>query len=108
MDYYLKRNELILNVLCSDTFNKLDTIKLIIKCSLREAFCYRYKTADIILEAASDFLKGPYYLKTIDPKAKNMEVLKMGEKAVKIQSYLLYMESMRKVVGKQRRLFIVG
>ncbi len=83
VNYYFRRNELILNILCSDNFSKIDAIKKIVKFSLREAFCYRYKSADLVLKAFSDFLQGPYYLKEINPEEKNMEILKIGEKAVK-------------------------
>ncbi len=83
LNYYFRRNELILKLLCSDSFSKIDAIKSIIKFSLREAFCYRYKSAEVVLKAFSDFLQGPYYLKSINPEEKNLEILKLGEKAVK-------------------------
>jgi GT2 family glycosyltransferase len=81
--YYSKKNEMLLSMLYSDNFSRIGAIKKIFKFSIREAFCYRYKTANLILQAASDLLKGPDYLKTIDPKKKNLEVLSMGEKAIK-------------------------
>lgn len=81
--YYSKKNEMILRLLYSDSFSKISAIKKILKFSLREAFCYRYKSANLILQAASDLLEGPDYLKAIDPEKKNLEVLSMGEKAVK-------------------------
>jgi GT2 family glycosyltransferase len=83
LNYYFRRNEIILRTLCSDRFTKIDAIKYFVKNSLREAFCYRYKSAALVLKAASDFLQGPGYLKNIDPEQKNIEVLKLGEKAVK-------------------------
>ena len=49
MNYYLKKNELILNVLCSDSFGTIAAIKRITKFSLREAFCYRYQSANLVL-----------------------------------------------------------
>ena len=98
MNYYLKKNELILNVLCSDSFGTIAAIKRIIKFSLREAFCYRYKSANLVLKATSDFLEGPDYLKAIDPEKKNLEILSMGEKAVKKPElpfvYNMYEESL--------------
>ncbi len=100
MNYYLRKNELILNVLCSDSFKKMNVIKLIVKFSLREAFCYRYKTADIVLKAAGDFLEGPEYLKTVDPEEKNLEVLSMGEKAVKKPELPFVYEKYESSVGE--------
>ncbi|OUL17491.1 glycosyltransferase [Nostoc sp. 106C] len=81
--YYSIKNEMILSIIYSDKFSKISAIKKIFKFSLKEAFCYKYKTANLILQAASDLLNGPYYLKTINPEDKNLEVLRMTEKAVK-------------------------
>lgn len=81
--YYSIKNEMILSILYSENFSRISAIKKIFKFSLKEAFCYKYKTADLILQAASDLLNGPYYLKTIDPEKKNLEVLHMGEKSLK-------------------------
>lgn len=81
--YYSIKNPMILSIVYSDNFSRISAIKKIFKFSLKEAFCYRYKTANLILQAASDFLNGPYYLKSIDPEKKNLEVLRMAEKAVK-------------------------
>lgn len=107
-DYYFRKNEIILNILCSDSFSKIDAIKYIVKFSLREAFCYRYKGADIVLKAASDFLKGPEYLKAINPEEKNMEVLRLGEKAVKKPElpflYGKYIESIDETESGTHRL----
>lgn len=82
MNYYLKKNELILNVITTDNFSKLDAIKYFVKFSMREAFCYKYKSANIVLQAMADFLKGPEYLQTLDPEQKNLEIRSMGEKTV--------------------------
>ncbi len=108
LNYYIRRNEIILQILCSDSFSKINAIKYILKFSLREAFCYRYKSADIILKAASDFLQGPDYLKTINPEEKNLEVLKLGEKAVKEPEqpfvYEKYVESINETESTAHRL----
>jgi GT2 family glycosyltransferase len=108
LSYYFRRNEIILRILCSDSFNKIDAIKYIAKFSIREAFCYRYKSADLVLKAASDFLKGPYYLKAINPEEKNMEIVKLGEKAVKNPElpfvYGKYLESIDEAESTLHRL----
>lgn len=83
INYYLRKNELIINTLYTKDFNQLDVIKYIIKYTIREAFCYKYKSANIILKAAEDFLRGPDYLRCLDPEEKNVELLSLGEKAVK-------------------------
>ncbi|OKH49290.1 glycosyltransferase [Scytonema sp. HK-05] len=81
--YYSKKNEMILILLYYDSFRKVDAIKKFFNFSLIEAFSYRYKSANFILQAASVMLEDPDYLKAIDPEKKNLEVLSMGEKAVK-------------------------
>ena len=107
MNYYLKKNELILNVIVSDDFSKLDAIKRIIKFTLREAFCYKYQSANVILKAAADFLKGPRHLTEIDPEEKNIEIRSMGEKCVKDTElpfmYIKYEESVNKIESTMHR-----
>ncbi|MBW4563375.1 MAG: glycosyltransferase [Mojavia pulchra JT2-VF2] len=82
-NYYMRKNEIILNFIYSEQFNKLDAIKLILKSTLREALCYKYKTANLILEGISDLLKGPDSLKETDPEKKNLLILTKGEKTTK-------------------------
>ncbi|BAY06970.1 glycosyltransferase family 2 protein [Calothrix sp. NIES-2098] len=81
--YYSIKNEMILSAIHSDTYSSISAIKKILKFSLKEACCYRYKTAHLILQAASDFLNGPDRLRTVDPEKNNLEILRMGEKAIK-------------------------
>lgn len=107
-NYYARKNEMILSIIYSDSFSKIDAIKLILKFSLREALCYRYKSAEIVLKAACDFLKGPNYLKSINPEENNMEVLRLGEKFVKKPElpfiYEKYMESINETESGIHRL----
>jgi hypothetical protein len=60
------------------------------------------------LKAVSDFLQGPYYLKDINPEEKNMEILKMGEKAAKNTElpfvYGKYIESVHETESTIHRL----
>ncbi|WP_414564751.1 MULTISPECIES: glycosyltransferase [unclassified Anabaena] len=109
MNYYLKKNELILNVITTDNFSKLDAIKYFVKFTMREAFCYKYKSADVVFQAVADFLKGPEYLKTLDPEEKNLEIRSMGEKAVKNHQlpfiYGKYQESLNETENTFYRWF---
>jgi GT2 family glycosyltransferase len=82
-NYYSKKNEIILSLLYSDNFGKIDVIKQILRFSLKEAFCYRYKNAQLILKAFNDLLQGPEHLKSINPEEKNLEIRNMGEKLMK-------------------------
>ena len=108
LSYYFRRNEIILRILCSDSFSKIDAIKYIVRFSIREAFCYRYKSAELVLKAATDFLQGPDYLKAINPEEKNLEILKIGEKAIKKPElpfiYGKYIESINETESTIHRL----
>ncbi len=83
LNYYMMRNEMIFNALTSKNVGRLSAAKRVFRFSIREAFCYRYKGANLILEAAADFLKGPDYLKSIDPAQKNTLLSGLGEKPAK-------------------------
>ncbi|MBW4648111.1 MAG: glycosyltransferase [Kastovskya adunca ATA6-11-RM4] len=109
LNYYFRRNELILGSLYPEVFSKTDAVKHLVKLSLREALCYRYKSAQLALKAASDFLQGPDYLKNTNPEEKNLEILKMGEKAVKNPDmpfiYGKYSDSIHESENSIHRLF---
>lgn len=82
-NYYARKNEMILNCLYSDSYSKIDAIKYLLRFSLKEAFCYRYKSAALVLKAIYDFLQGPNYLQSINPEEKNLEIKTIGEQPVK-------------------------
>ncbi|MCU0533471.1 MAG: glycosyltransferase [Hydrococcus sp. Prado102] len=79
-NYYSRKNDIILSLLYCDRFSRIDVVKQVLRFSIREAFCYRYKSAKLVLQAATDLLAGPYYLKSSDPEQKNIELSRMGEK----------------------------
>lgn len=83
INYYLRRNEIILQALTSEEYGRLQAAKQSFKFIVREAFCYRYRNANLILKAVSDFLRGPTYIKSIDPEQNNVEVSRLGEKTIK-------------------------
>lgn len=58
MNYYVIRNILILNALYEKDFTSQCAIKLLWGRILRECFFYRYKDAELILRAFSDFMQG--------------------------------------------------
>ncbi|GAP98472.1 galactofuranosyl transferase [Leptolyngbya sp. NIES-2104] len=109
INYYLRRNELILKSLVSDEFSGIQAAKQAFKFSIREAFCYRYKNANLVLKAVNDFLAGPTYIKSIDPEQKNLELISLGEKPVRnsIQQFIQskYQESVEQSETTLHRWF---
>ncbi|MBK1990752.1 glycosyltransferase [Sphaerospermopsis aphanizomenoides BCCUSP55] len=84
IEYYCIRNTLILNCLhFSQKFSSITAIKWFLKPIFKEIFCYKYETAEYILKAISDFLKGPYNLVNSDPEKKHKELSKVVEKTSK-------------------------
>jgi galactofuranosylgalactofuranosylrhamnosyl-N-acetylglucosaminyl-diphospho-decaprenol beta-1,5/1,6-galactofuranosyltransferase len=81
IEYYYKKHDLIVNTVYEENFSAIAVIKQTIKFSLREAFCYRYQSANLYLQSTLDFLKGPDVLVEGEPDQRHREVLKMGEKA---------------------------
>ncbi|HEY9691943.1 MAG TPA: glycosyltransferase [Oculatellaceae cyanobacterium] len=85
VNYYVIRNNLVFNTLNYDKFefSKLAAVKSFLIPTLKNLFCYKYKSAEIILDAAYDFLKGSEYIANLDPAEKHKELLQLGEKPAK-------------------------
>lgn len=64
--YYDIRNKLILNTLCFPDYGKKQAKKLLRKHMLSRVLKYRYKECEFLLEAYSDFLKGPKWMRRHD------------------------------------------
>jgi galactofuranosylgalactofuranosylrhamnosyl-N-acetylglucosaminyl-diphospho-decaprenol beta-1,5/1,6-galactofuranosyltransferase len=78
--YYDIRNGLILNSVYYADYGVISAIKWFLRPALKELFCYRYETAEKIIRAAHDFLKGPRYITTIDPPENHRSVSATSEK----------------------------
>jgi galactofuranosylgalactofuranosylrhamnosyl-N-acetylglucosaminyl-diphospho-decaprenol beta-1,5/1,6-galactofuranosyltransferase len=78
--YYDIRNGLILNSVYYPSYGVISAIKWFLRPALKELFCYRYGTAEKIVRAAHDFLKGPNYITTIDPPDNHRSVSATLEK----------------------------
>jgi galactofuranosylgalactofuranosylrhamnosyl-N-acetylglucosaminyl-diphospho-decaprenol beta-1,5/1,6-galactofuranosyltransferase len=78
--YYDIRNGLILNSVYYSDYGALSAIKWFLKPAVKELYSYRYGTAEKIIQAARDFLKGPRYITTIDPPKNHRLVSATSEK----------------------------
>lgn len=65
MQYYVLRNQLVLNALYDKEFSKKSAIRLLKRELKRELVFYRYENVDLIFKAFEDFLGGiDFFLKT--------------------------------------------
>lgn len=77
MDYYVIRNQLILNAIHDDSFSYKRAKNLLINSIKRELLYYRYESVNLIFRAFEDFLKG-IELFEIDGEKLHSEVMKMA------------------------------
>jgi galactofuranosylgalactofuranosylrhamnosyl-N-acetylglucosaminyl-diphospho-decaprenol beta-1,5/1,6-galactofuranosyltransferase len=95
--YYDIRNGLILNSVYYSDYGVISAVKWFLKPAIKELCCYRYETAEKVIQAASDFLKGPQYLISIDPPENHRIVSATSEKPNKSDgkyfSYSKFQES---------------
>lgn len=64
--YYDIRNQLILNTLHFDEFNKKVAKKILFKNVIANIVRYRYRECEFLIEAFEDYLKGPKWLRAYD------------------------------------------
>ena len=93
-EYYLGlRNELILSSL-HDVFNTHDIFNLAKDVLKRELYKYNYKNAEMVMRAIEDYLKGPEFLKNVNPskllpeiKAMDNEYLPLTDEVKELTGY---------------------
>lgn len=75
LEYYIKRNELILNALHKPSYGMIrELLKLLSSCGKQIVF-QRYAIVDFIIRAYEDFLKGSDFLLEIDGEQLNRELM---------------------------------
>ncbi|MBD2292154.1 glycosyltransferase [Anabaena sphaerica FACHB-251] len=110
IEYYFFRNSMIYHSLYfPKEFSSSKAIKWFLKPLLKEIFCYRYETAESIIKATVDFLKGPDALVANQPEEKHKEVSTSTEKTTKNSQlpfvYNKYIASLEKSENKLHRFF---
>lgn len=83
--YYLIRNTLVLNALYMSHITKKDQIRYLyskIKCCLLK---YDYTTAELVIKAGYDYLKGTDFFKYTDAEKLNKELLSCNHKMVSLE-----------------------
>lgn len=92
-EYYLGlRNELILRSL-HDEFNDYDIFYLAKDVLKRELYKYNYKSAEMVMRAIEDYLKGPEFLKNVNPSKLLPEIKAMDNE------YLPLTDEVRELTG---------
>lgn len=74
LEYYVKRNEAIINCLHKDEHGPIQEIKKMIRGIARQLIYHRYLPIRQIFLAYDDFLKGPKYFLNIDAEMKHKQL----------------------------------
>ena len=80
LEYYTKRNELILNALHRPDLGILFHFYYLARCVTKQIVFQRYKTLDLVFKAFDDFLKGADAFMNTDALALNESLSERGEK----------------------------
>lgn len=78
MGYYDMRNSLIMNAVHDRDKSAMAICKNLLRACIGDCFRYRYDDFDIKCYAIDEFMRGPEYIGSLDPVAKNTEVSKLG------------------------------
>lgn len=92
LEYYVKRNELIVSALYGHHKVMRDNFRKLFRGVAKEVIFHRYVDADFVLEGFKDFLKGPDYLMDLDGeqmhKSLRARAMKqVGKEELKKQGY---------------------
>ena len=92
MYYYIFRNRLIDNAVRGIEYSKERFMADFKEQYFREIFTLRYKNAQLLLNGAQDFLKGPEWLMKQDGEELNMSIMKAGYKLVDLNELTIPFE----------------
>ena len=77
-EYYILRNQLIANAIHNRAFSLQEIRSYVKNRVMEEVYMYRYRSAQLLMDAVEDFLKGVDWLKQTDAQALHQEILKKG------------------------------
>lgn len=109
MYYYIFRNKLIDNAIHRTNYSRKQFVKDFRNEFLREVFTLRYKNAWLLLDGASDFLKGIDWLIQQDGEVLNQKIMEKGYKLQDIDelpipfSYPEYEQTLRFCESKKQQ-----
>lgn len=78
LEYYLKRNEVIINALWRSDLGGFFHAKKLIRAIAAQIVSQRYEVCDLVFKAFNDFLKGPDFLLSTNAEALHAELRKMA------------------------------
>lgn len=92
LEYYVKRNELIVSALYGKHKVMHDNLRKLFRGVAKEIIFQRYVVADFVLEGFKDFLKGPKYLMDLDGEKMHQSlraraIKQVGKEELKKQGY---------------------
>lgn len=74
MEYYIKRNELIVNALYPKRKGVLSNFRKLVNSVGKQLVFQRYYAVDLLFRAYDDFLKGPDFFLTLDGEKNHIEI----------------------------------
>lgn len=80
MNYYVLRNQLIINALYDNKFSVKKATKLLLHNLVHEILLFRYENVELIFKAYEDFLKGVPFLLNTDGEVLHQEIMKKTPK----------------------------
>ena len=92
LEYYVKRNELIISALYGKHKVMKDNLRKLFRGVAKEIIFQRYAIADLVIEGFRDFLKGPKYLMDLDGEKMHASlrarsIKQVGKEELKKQGY---------------------
>jgi len=88
--YYSHRNMLMINSLHCDGYGYLSFAKALLERVVKQLAMLRYNSADLLIRASEDYLKGIDYIKTQDAVELNSEIANMGYSFAPIEDIFIY------------------
>lgn len=82
LEYYSKRNELILNALYYPNLGVLFQFRKFLRSLAKQLIYQRYRTLELVFKAYSDFLKGAAAFKNLDAEALHRTLGSLGEQQI--------------------------
>lgn len=105
-EYYILRNQLIANAIHNRAFSLQEIRSYVKNRVMEEVYMYRYRSAQLLMDAVEDFLKGVDWLKQTDAQALHQEILQKGGKFLSPEetAQLFDPESYNKSIAKKTEL----
>ena len=76
--YYIHRNYLITHAI-HDSLKYVDAVKQTTKCLVLALLFFEYNSAELVIKAFEDYMRGPEFIKSADPEVLHANVVKLSK-----------------------------